>query len=59
MAEERIDMNDNEEENPSEEKKMVGDCREYGHILIILLVVLSLIVFIVYVALGGLNINTL
>ena len=59
MAEERIDMNDNGEENPLEEKKMLGECREYGHILIILLLLLSFIVFIVYVALGGLNINTL
>ena len=59
MGEERVDIIENDEENPFEDKQMLRECREHGRILAILLVVISVIIFIVYVALGGLNINTL
>ena len=59
VGEERIDKNENDEENLFEDKHMLGECREYGHILAIILVVISVIIFVVYVSLGGLNINTL
>ena len=50
-------MDENEAE--LEEKNMMRGCVKYGHILVIGVIVISVIIFIVYVALGGLNLNTI
>ena len=58
ITEEKIDIHHEGEEDdkkPLEDKKLFRGCREYGHILIILSIVISVIVFIVYIALGGLH----
>ena len=58
ITEEKIDIHDEDEENPVDDKKLLRGCREYGHILVILSIVISVIIFIVYVALGGLSLHT-
>ena len=40
-----------------EENSCKRFCRSYGHIIIIIVFVISVILFIVYVALGGLNLG--
>ena len=37
--------------------KYCGCCRRYGHIIIIVVFILSVLAFIFYVAFGGLNLN--
>ena len=60
ITEEKIDIDDEDDEHPDDEdKKLWRGCREYGHILIIVTIVISVIIFIVYVALGGLSLNSI
>ena len=58
ITEEKIEIHDEDGDNPMGDEKLWRGCREYGHILIILTIVISVIIFIVYVALGGLSLNT-
>ena len=42
----------------SEDKPVVRFCKKYGHIVVIIIFIISVIIFIIYVSLGGLNLGS-